>query len=177
MSSATDPLSPKSLTDIVTRLSLAGILAGIVTKIHLAFQLNIHWDEFYFLSRIYEYLRGGPVGVFQTFHVHLFSWLTALPFYESGQVVAGRMVMVVLAVLSSGLIYRIGRIYLNRAGAFFSVLCYFAFSNILVHGASFRADPLGVFLFLAAAGCRTAVIFNHSRRIRRFWLSAGRTFR
>src|SRR5690606_10392674 len=39
---------------------------------------EVNWDEFHYLSLVFEHRRGELHQALQTFHVHLFSWLTLL---------------------------------------------------------------------------------------------------
>ena len=78
------------------RVMLAAILVAVLAKFLLVARINVSWDEFYFLEFAHQYARGELTGRFQTFHVHLFSWLPALGWEVPGQMVAGRFVMAVL---------------------------------------------------------------------------------
>src|SRR5262245_24369690 len=60
------------------RLMLGAILVAVVAKFILITRINVNWDEFYFLEFVHQDVRGELTGRFQTFHVHLFSWLPAL---------------------------------------------------------------------------------------------------
>jgi hypothetical protein len=122
---------------------------ALVSKLPLAFRINLHWDEFYFLSMVHDYARGDLATAFQTFHVHLFSWLPHLD-GEVTQIIAARLVMVALATGSALAIYGIARHFAPRGGALFAVLGYLALSVVVEHGASFRTDPIATFLALAA---------------------------
>ena len=83
-----------------------------------------------------------------TIHVYLFRWLPAVSTNEADQIVAARVVMLALALGSAVLTYLIARSCLSRPGALFAALCYLTFSNVVVHGASFRFDPICSFFFL-----------------------------
>lgn len=140
-------LMPMSRTD---RLLTAVIAIALISKLFFAFRINVHWDEFYFLSMVHDYLRGALESRLQTFHVHLFSWLALLPGDEIDQIIAGRLVMACLAIGSAGLIYAICRHFVARGAAQFAVLAYLSLNFVLQHGASFRADPIPTFLVLLA---------------------------
>jgi hypothetical protein len=104
------------------RLMLAAILVAVIAKFVLILRININWDEFYFLEFVHQYSRGELTGRFQTFHVHLFSWLPALGWEVPDQMVAGRFVMAVLATASACLTYGIARRFVTRRGALFALL-------------------------------------------------------
>lgn len=126
------------------------ITVALALKLYLVFRLKIQWDEFFFLSHIHSYLRGSLGSQFQTFHVHFFTWLPLVSENEIDQVIAARILMYLLLVGSSVLTYLIGRQFLNRSGALFGLLCYLSLSNLIEHGASFRADSICPFFFLFA---------------------------
>lgn len=130
----------------------------LLLRLRLIFLLNINWDEFLFLAHVHRHLRGELTGPFQMLHVHLFSWLPLVSGNEVSQIMAARAVMFGLSAGSCALTYLIGRQFLGRTGALFAVLAYASLSNLVEHGSSFRADPMGAFLFLASIWlllCRT----------------------
>ena len=130
---------------------LIAILITLGLKLRLIFLLNIDDDEFTFLSLVHRYLSDAPLSQFFTFHVHFFSWLPSVSGNEVAQIFTARMVMFGLGLGSCIFLYLIGRLFFNRTGVLFSVLCYLSISNVIVHGASFRFDPMCVILFLCAA--------------------------
>ncbi len=134
---------------VLTELALfIVILITLLLKFHLIFLLNIDVDEFTFLSIVHQYLQGALAIQFFTFHVHFFSWLPLISENEVTQIFAARVFMYILGLGSCIFIYLTGRLFLNKSGALFSVLCYLSISNVIVHGSSFRFDPICVFLFL-----------------------------
>ena len=65
---------PKENDALGARLTswLPGLIAVCaVLQFYLIFARQINWDEFYFLARIHDYLRGDPMPPLQTFYVHL----------------------------------------------------------------------------------------------------------
>ncbi|QBY03455.1 hypothetical protein E2K93_03280 [Thalassotalea sp. HSM 43] len=127
------------------------LLLLLFSKIHIAFNYEINWDEFYYLSFIFKHLRGELSSSLQTFHVHLFSWMSLLTFNEVNLVVVGRIVMVLLQVLTGAFLYSICRNFLTVTASLFAIFSYFSFSYILLMGASFRTDPIATF-------CVTAIV-------------------
>lgn len=142
-------LHAPSLERIERALSiLIGVLFAV--SFHRLFITNINWDEFFYLSFIHDYQRGVPLSLFQTFHVHLFGWLTSLPGNEIHQILAARGVAWLLMGGSSWFIYAIARKYCSRLASLVAVLLYLSFSYVMDHGLSFRADPICAVLFMAA---------------------------
>lgn len=123
---------------------------ALLSKLYLVFVMNVNWDEFFYLSHVYTYLRGDLTNPLQTIHVHAFTWLAAISDNEVEQIIAARLVLYGLALVSCALTYAIARRFLARPAALFAVLCYLAFSLTVEHQMSFRADPFGAVLFLFA---------------------------
>jgi hypothetical protein len=131
-------------------LAIVPIAAGVAAEIWLATWLNVNWDEFRFLDLVHAHARGMLDRPLQTFHVHLFAWLPAVPGGEMGQITAGRMVMLACQGATLALIWATGRHLAGAAGATLAALAYLAAEHTLVHGASFRADPLAAALLMLA---------------------------
>jgi hypothetical protein len=132
----------------VMMLGVAMVVAAI--QFPLIYRINIGWDEFHFLSKVYDYHRGELTDALQTFHVHLFGWIPALGGNEVDQVIAGRAVYYVLLLGSCTSIYLISRRFLSRSGALFAVVLYLSYAEVIGYGTTFRYDGLSVFLLLAA---------------------------
>lgn len=111
---------------------------------------NVNWDEFYFLSFVFDHARGTLATPIQSFHVHLFGWLAGIQGQEVDQIVVARSVYFFLLVGTSACIYRVARRTVSVDGALFAVLCYTAYSNVITHGTAFRTDGLSVFLLMSA---------------------------
>jgi len=126
------------------------VAAGVAAQIWLATWLNVNWDEFRFLDLVHAHARNSLDQPLQTFHVHLFAWLTVVPGGEMGQITAGRMVMLACQGATLALIWATGRRLAGAAGATLAALAYLASEHTLVHGASFRADPLAAALLMLA---------------------------
>lgn len=131
-------------------LSIA-ILALLITKFRLISLLNINWDEFLFASKIYLFERGELTYPLQIFHVHLFGWLKHVPGTGIDQIIAARETMFGLRVLGCLCVFVIGRKLYGTTGALVAVLASLSFSYMVMHGESFRADPIISFCFIAAA--------------------------
>ncbi len=137
-----------------TRLSrvvvLVLVLLGFVVKSYSWFQVPIDQDEFYYLSLVHAFQRGELPHAFQSFHVHLFSWLRYVSENELTQAMAARSVMLLFFLGTCYCLYRIGLRLLGATGALFSVLCYLALIHTVTKGAAFRSDTPATFLFLLA---------------------------
>lgn len=131
------------------------LCCAIAAQFVLIFIRPINWDEFYFLSRIYEYRRGALSDTLQTFHVHFFFWLTALPLDEIGQIFVARFVMLALEAFTLAMIFRVARFFASPQAALFATAAYALTSTTMLHGASFRFDPIATFLLMSSLGILT----------------------
>lgn len=125
------------------------VLCGVL-HLHLVFVRQVNWDEFYFLSRIQEHGRGTLATAVQTMHVHFFGWLAQVPGHEIDQIVAARLVMLLLLFGTATLIYRVSTRFFSQDAALLAVLSYLSCGYVLSHGASFRFDPISTFLLMLA---------------------------
>ncbi len=132
---------------VLLSLAIAGLFAALIP---MAFLRNINWDEFYFLSHIHAWLDGRLDRPMQTFFVHGFGWLTAIPGDEIGQIVAARLVMVAALVLTCFAIWRMGREIAGAEAAKLAVLAFLCSGFVMAHGSSFRADPIATSLLMSA---------------------------
>lgn len=124
--------------------------AALLLKFHLLFKISINQDEFHYLSLVYEYLHGSLTQSLNSFHVHLFTWLSVFGLNEVDQVIGARIVMYLLFLCTCRYIFLIGRYYFDTASALFSILCYISFASTIVNGANFRHDTFSIFLFTLA---------------------------
>jgi hypothetical protein len=129
---------------------IAAILFCLVLQTWLALVMEINWDEFFYLSHIYAYQHGELTKALQSFHVHFFGWLTRIPGDEIDQIVAGRFVMFLCEAGTCALIYLLSRPFVSRRAALISSLSFASAGFTIVHGASFRADPIALLFMLAA---------------------------
>jgi hypothetical protein len=125
------------------------ILACLAAQALLAFRQEANWDEFYYLSFVHDYQADRLTKALQTIHVHLFGWLPRVGVHELRQIGAGRLAMLACEGGTIALIYRLARLFATRDAALVAALAYATASTTLLHGASFRADPLAAFLTMA----------------------------
>lgn len=147
---------------LVPRVAVFILLAALlVVRVSLAHSINVHWDEFYFLSKIHSYARGDLTGALLTFHVHLLGWVRAVADDEVTQVLRIREVMLALGVVASVATFFIGRWLLQSTmAAAFAVFAGQSLSLVLNHGSSARFDPFVVAALLVAG----ALIVRGGRR-------------
>ena len=133
-----------------TPVLLSMIALALLLLIQFVLRFNINWDEFFFLSKVHAYLAGDLTGRLQSLHVHFFTWLTAVSENEVDQIVAARLVMLVLHGLTAFLLYRIAARATDRPSSLFAALAYLSMSYVFRGGSSFRVDPIAIFFILAA---------------------------
>lgn len=121
---------------------LFSVILCLLLQAWLAITLEINWDEFFFLSHLYDFQRGELAKALQSLQVHLLGWITLLPGNEIDQIIVGRFVMLVFLSGTCVLIYQLARTFFAPAPAAVAVLAYAAAGPTMIHGASFRADPM-----------------------------------
>lgn len=125
------------------------VLLGL--KLQLIFLQNINWDEFLYLAKVYSAMRGELSSALQSIYIHAFGWLPLVSSNEVEQIIAARAVMFILQVATCALIVALAmRLYRSPAAALIAMLTYLSFSYNVIHGTSFRADPIAAFLLLFA---------------------------
>ena len=140
-----------AMTDrLLRRTLLAAVVLLLGMQLHLALAMTVNWDEFYFLSQIYQHARGELTQPINTFHVHLFQWLRLAPGWEVSQVVAGRLAMLAAEAGSVFFLVRIARRFVSLEAALAAAVVYLSVGEVVVHGASFRTDPLSACLLMAS---------------------------
>jgi hypothetical protein len=133
------------------RKVLVGILAAaLFARLIVIANLNINWDEFYYLSLVHDHLRGNLDLTIQTFHVHFFGWLPRVAINEVDQVIAARGLMLGFHLATVLLLYRIGRRVAGSHAGLFAATAYLSVSLVIRNGTSFRSDTLALPFVMAA---------------------------
>jgi hypothetical protein len=139
----------------------------LFAHVFLLLRLNVNWDEFFFLSFVYDYARGTLDAPLQSFHVHLFAWLPGIGGQEVDQIIVGRAALFLLLLGTCACVYLLARRVTSVDASLFAVVCCAGYSNILYHGSSFRTDGLSVFLLMSS------LVLVQSRIFRLPALAAG----
>ena len=126
------------------------IVLGLLGKFFLINHTPVNQDEFFYLSRVHDYINNRFTDPFQNFHVYFFQWVNAVSTNEISQIKACRMVMFIFFSGTCFFIYLIGKKFSDTTGALFSVLCYISFIYTTINGAGFRSDTIATFLFLCS---------------------------
>ena len=132
-------------------LFLLSLIAGVLSlQLSLQFIQKINWDEFFYLSHIYEAQNGTLSKVLQMAHVYLLGWITQIPGGEIAQIKFGRFFMWCIQLITVGFIVQTARSFMSLTSALFAALCFTSIGFIFIHGTSFRADPLAACLMAYA---------------------------
>ena len=123
-----------SFVDMVLLIIIGLILA---LQLHLQFTQKINWDEFFYLSHIYDAQVGRLDKTLQMGHVYLFRWLPILPGDEVAQITMGRVVMWAAQLGTLVLIMKTARRFMPMTYAIFAGLCFLGLGFVFVHGPSF----------------------------------------
>jgi hypothetical protein len=147
---ATSEVGRGSVASRTLHVTLLVIVTG-AAALHLTmvFLSAVNFDEFRYLSVVYNYQRGTLNVALQSIHVHLFGWLPDVGTNEIDQVTAARLVYYLLLLGSCGFVYLIGKRFFSGTAALFVVLCYLSYAEVILHATAFRFDGLSVFLLLA----------------------------
>ena len=73
---------------VLEKLLLLAVALVLLLKLHLLFVTNVNWDEFFYLAKVHDYLRGALAIPLQTFHIHAFTWLPWVAENEVEQIIA-----------------------------------------------------------------------------------------
>ena len=133
------------------------IAASFALHLVLAYTRNVNWDEFFFLSHVYEHLDNRLDSPFQKAHVHAFGWVRHLPGHEMEQLFVLRLLMTGFLAATCYGIYRIARSMTDQSNALVAVFAFMMSGYVFGFGSDFRADPIAAaFLMLALAIVMTA---------------------
>lgn len=134
----------------LSRCLIAAITLLLFIRLYLITTLNINWDEFFYLSRVFQFEQQTLTSPFQNFHVHFFGWLTSLSGTEADQIVAARLSMAILGIATVVLVFDLSRRCYGVLPALATTFVYVAFTQSIAHGFSYRADPICAFLCVLA---------------------------
>ena len=128
----------------------------LLMQLYLQFTQRINWDEFFYLSHIYDGQKGRLDKTLQMGHVYLFSWLTAIPGGEMMQITVGRTVMWAAQIATISLIVKTAQKFMSFSSALFAGLSFLGLGFVFIHGTSFRADPVAALCMMYAVYVFTA---------------------
>jgi len=132
------------------RIFTGFLFTVLALRLYFVFSIDINWDEFYFLSNVHDYINGRLERSLQTAHVHLFTWLTSISKNEVHQIIAARLVMYALSILTLYFIYQLCKHFTSKTAAILAVIVYTCFTPVMEHAASFRTDPIATSMLMAA---------------------------
>lgn len=144
------PARARPLAMPLTTWLAAAIALSFLLQVFIAFTRQINWDEFWFLARIYRYRHGELAAELQTAYVHAFTWLAYVSDNVIGRIVSARILMLGFEAGTFWLIYSSARRFVSREAALLGLFTYASLNYVLIHGASFRADPIATFFLMAS---------------------------
>lgn len=147
-------------------LAACGCAGLLIAKLVLIWRLNINWDEFHFLSDVYALQRGELTATFLGAYTHLFTWLTWTGENEINQIFAARLVMFACLIGTCWGVWQLACRWTSRGVALVAPLCYLSMLSVVVHGTSFRYDPMLAF-------SSVVVLLLLSRTSSSQWVMAG----
>lgn len=132
------------------RILVVALAAVLIVDFQRLFVTNINWDEFYYLGQVYDYLRGGLSHRMQTFHVHVFSWLSGVANNEVDQVTIARLVQWGFRAGTLVLLVVVAKRFWSMLSGLVAVLSYATMEYVTRHATAFRSDPILAFCAAAA---------------------------
>ncbi len=166
---ATAAIADAGVELALSAAAVAACIGLLIYKIALVRLININWDEFAFLSLVYELSRGELTALMQGSFTHLFTWLPRVAGDEIEQIVVARYVMVALLALTAWLIWRLACVWLQGFAALVPVFVYLSNMAVLEHGGSFRFDSMLAPLSVAPL----VLLLAPGSGQRRDWLAGG----
>jgi len=149
-SSSPYPDRAPGLEGLLAMLLLLASGSLVAFKLFITTRLNINWDEFWYLSFVHALARNEMTLLLQGAYTHLFAWLPSVAATEPGQIVAARVVMVVLLAITAALSWDLARRYASGFAAAVAPLVYLGLIPVVAHGGSFRADSMLAPLLMGA---------------------------
>lgn len=127
----------------VAVLFLLGLACFVLAlRLLLLFRLNINWDEFATLAKVYLAVNGELSASIQNFNAVLFSWLPLVGGGEIRQIEVARLAIFILSVFGYAAFYHVIRpIFRPRLSAM-AILMLVGFSYAMEHGSSLRHDTV-----------------------------------
>ena len=113
----------------------------ILAKLRVIIYYGINFDEFAFLSIIFDLEHGEVKKAFTQGSIYIFHWMTFLPYNEITLIQIGRFCALVCHLLTGYFIYKSARFFYKDESAIFAPILWFSFSYVLWQGTSFRVDP------------------------------------
>ncbi len=137
-------------TPLMLKVLIGVLLLALASRLSVAFQYEINWDEFNFLAIVHQYINNKLASNLQTFHIYFFTWVSWVSDNEVNQIVSARSVMVLLQLATGFFIFAITRKFTSVNAALFAVISYFSVSYIIRTGGSFRYDPIATFCLMGS---------------------------
>jgi hypothetical protein len=135
--------------------------ACLAAQLYLVFFKSFNWDEFIHFSQVIQIKDGQWIQPLQVFHLRLLIWAPDVAANLLDQMLAARLFMWAMNLVTLLMIYGIARKFTAATNAFFAAFAYLTAGYVFTQGFSIRADPvvtatLMSALFILADGKLTA---------------------
>jgi len=131
--------------------------ACLSAQLYLVFFKSFNWDEFLHYNFVYQ-LNAGTLNLpFQVLHLRTLWWVPQMSEDIVGQMLAARVFIWVIHLLTLLMIYGLARNFTNVANSLFAAFAYLTAGYVFTQAFSIRSDPfvtatlMGA-LFLMASG-------------------------
>ena len=92
-----------------------------LTYMYLVPKINVNWDEFLYLSNIYNYESGRYIPTLQTIYIHFFGWLKNISGNEISQILVARYAYLALLFICLVIIYSISTLIFSHTSALLTI--------------------------------------------------------
>lgn len=154
------------LRNISVAILVGAVLTGWIYQYQLVGNTEIHWDEFYFLSKVHAYEAGWWAHTLQSMYVHFFGWLTWAGPNEVDQVIWGRSFSLVFltSMTGLGLFFGVRRLTESTTAALAAAFLGLAHPFAAFQAFRFRVDPMLAAGFVGMAAL--LIVARESRIVR-----------
>lgn len=119
-------------------------------QLYLVFYKSFNWDEFLHFNQVYQLRWGTLSHPFQSIHLRLLWWAPEVAENLLDQMLAARIFIWVMHLVTLFFIYSIARHFTDAANSFFASFAYLTAGYVFAHSFSIRGDPLVTTLLMFA---------------------------
>ena len=133
------------------RFLLCCIFCLVVSKVYIIQNISVHWDEYLYMSLIYDYWQGRLTSPLQNAHTVLFGWVSLFDKSANwSEIFILRYTVLILHVITLFCIYKSSLYLFPKTVAAFNVLLYLSLNETIFHATSFRTDTIAIPILMGA---------------------------
>ncbi|MFC6582240.1 hypothetical protein [Sulfitobacter aestuariivivens] len=143
---AADNLESDRALVVIVLYAAAILVAG---QTFSALNRGINWDEFHHYDLVTQLIDGTLRYSLQSLFTQIFRWMPNLPGDVIDHIRVARLVMLLCQVGTAAAIFGVARKFCAPKAAALIALAYLSGGYVVLHGGSFRYDPLAAFLLMS----------------------------